>query len=101
MTNLACDRPPSNSTTLTTRWDSVFSLDLNDTDPDIVYSFEVYDITCGRNDRIHQNSRMELNSASNTIDPWQVYKVAVTPRNNVDNATNGIRIEMNGRSLTV
>ena len=96
MTNLKCDRLPSNPTTLASRWDSVFSLNLSDADPDIVYSFEVYDITCGHDDLIHQNHRVEVNSTSNTIDPWQLYKVAVTPRNNVDNAIDGTSTETNG-----
>ena len=87
-----------NSTILTAHWDSVFSLDLNDTEPDIVYEFEVYDITCGRNDLIHNNTVM-ANSTSNTIDPTQLYKVVVAARNNVANAVKGTGADVSGMWL--
>ena len=95
VTNLVSDRPPSSPTTLESQWDSVFSLDLSDTDPDIVYSFEVYDITCGRNDLIDRKTTVE-NITSITIDPWNIYKAVVTPRNNVYNATDGTTSEYRG-----
>ena len=98
MNNLNCVRPPSTPTILTTHWDSVFSLDLNDTEPDIVYEFEVYDITCGRNDLIHYDTVM-VNSTSNTIDPAQIYKVVVAARNNVSNAVNGTGVDASGTWL--
>ena len=98
VSNLKCVRPPSTPTILTTHWDSVFSLDLNDTEPDIVYEFEVYDITCGRNDLIHNDTVM-VNTTSNVIDPTQLYKVVVAARNNVANAVNGTDVEKSGMWL--
>ena len=97
VSNLEFVRQPY-SNILTARWDSVFSLDLNDTEPDIVYGVEVYDITCGRNDLIHNDTAI-TNSTSNTIDPTQLYRVAITPRNNVKNAINGNSSALNGRWL--
>ena len=98
VSNLKCMRPSSTPTNLTTRWDSVFSLDLNDTEPDIVYEFEVYDITCGRHDLIHNDTVM-VNSTSNSIDPAQLYKVVVAARNNVANAVNGTGADASGTWL--
>ena len=84
------------SSLLTTRWLSLPSLDLNDVDPDIVYSVELYKITCGE-DIFMSREDVFVNSTNNTVDPMEIYKVIITARNNVERARNGNRTETSGR----
>ena len=80
---------------LTTQWNSLPSLDINDTDPDIVYSVELYQITCGQ--EILMNSEtVSKNSTGNEVDPMQIYKVIIAARNNVAEARNGPSEVMTG-----
>ena len=92
---VSINRNPSSSL-LTTRWSSLPSLDLNDTDPDIVYSVELYKITCGE-DIFMSHEDVFVNSTNNTVDPMQIYKVIITARNNVEGARNGNSTEISGR----
>ena len=85
----------SSSSLLTTRWSSLPSLDLNDTDPDIVYSVELYKITCGE-DIFMSHEDVFVNSTNNTVDLLEIYKVIITARNNVEGAKNGTSVEMRG-----
>ena len=89
----------SSSSLLTTRWSSLPSLDLNDTDPDIVYSVELYKITCGE-DIFMSHEDVFVNSTNNTVDPMEIYKVIITARNNVEGARNGTRTEISGKLST-
>ena len=94
--NPTCERnSPSN--VLTTQWTSVPSLDINDTDPDIVYSVGLYQITCGQNVLLINSENVAGNSTSNTVDPTQIYRVVVAARNNVEEARNGPSVEMRGK----
>ena len=83
------------SSLLTTRWLSLPSLDLNDTDPDIVYSVELYKITCGE-DIFMSREDVFVNSTNNTVDLMEIYKVIITARNNVERARNGTSVEIRG-----
>ena len=78
------------------QWDALPSLDLNDTDPDIVYSVELYKITCGE-DIFMSREDVFVNSTNNTVDPMEIYKVIITARNNVEGARNGTKSETSGR----
>ena len=93
--NISINRNASSSL-LTTRWLSLPSLDLNDTDPDIVYSVELYKITCGE-DIFMSHEDVFVNSTNNTVDSMEIYKVIITAMNNVEGARNGTRTETSGR----
>ena len=95
MNNISINRN-SSSSLLNTRWSSLPSLDLNDTDPDIVYSVELYKITCGE-DIFMSREDVFVNSTNNTVDPMQIYKVIITARNNVEGARIGNGTETSGR----
>ena len=98
MNNISINRN-SLSALLTTRWSSLPSLDLNDTDPDIVYSVELYKITCGE-DIFMSHEDVFVNSTSNTVDPMEIYNVIITARNNVERARNGTSVEIKGECVT-
>ena len=66
-----------------------FSLDLTGVDPDIVYSVEVYNITCGRSLLISECDVMETSYTNNALLPGYIYEYIVTPRSNVEGAKNG------------
>ena len=84
------------SKSLTTSWDPLFSLDLTDIDPDIVYKVELFETTCGRNVPIHQSDVAENSVAKENLDLMQIYKDVITPRNNVHGARNGPSVEIEG-----
>ena len=75
----------------TLSWEPPFSLDLTGVDPDIVYCVEVYNITCGRRDLIIGDCNVtEPSYTSDDIAPHgYIYEYTVTPRSNVQEATNG------------
>ena len=77
------------SSTLT--WIPPPSLDLTGVDPDIVYCVEVYNITCRRRDLIISDCNVtEPSYTSDDIAPdVYIYEYIVTPRSNVEGATNG------------
>ena len=96
VSNASCERNYS-SNVLTTSWTSLPSLDLTDTDPDIVYIVDLFRITCGEDVSMsHEN--VTGNSTSNTVDLMQIYKAIITPRNNVDGARNGTSVILKGTS---
>ena len=97
MEDATSERNPSSSL-ITTRWLSLPSLDLNDTDPDIVYSVELYKITCGE-DIFMSHEDVFVNSTNNTVDPMEIYKVIITARNNVMRGRNGTRVAIRGIEL--
>ena len=84
MSNASCERNYSSSV-LTTSLASLPSLDLTDIDPDIVYSVDLFKITCGQ-DVSMNHEILAGNSTSNTLDLMQIYKAIITPRNNVEGA---------------
>ena len=97
--NATTERSPSSSL-LITRWSSLPSLDLNDTDPDIVYSVELYKITCGE-DIFMSREDVFVNSTNNTVDPMEIYKVIITARNNVEGARIGNGTETSGKAPSI
>ena len=83
------------STILSTRWDSLPSLDINGTDPDIVYSVELYQITCGQDIFVGQETVLG-NNTNNTVDPMEIYRIVIAARNNVEGARNGESVVIKG-----
>ena len=79
-------------------WTHPFSLDLTNADPDIVYCVEVYNITCGRRDLVISDCNVtEPSYTSDDIaSHGYVYEYTVTPRSNVEGATNGTSVNMSG-----
>ena len=72
-------------------WESPFSLNLTNIDPDIVYCVEVYNITCGeRIFLLHDCNITETQfNINEIIHHMYVYEITVTPRSNVVGALNG------------
>ena len=73
-------------------WEAPFSLDLTNVDPDIVYCVEVYNITCGRSLLISECDVMETSYTSDALHSEYIYEYTVTPRSNVEGASNGTRL---------
>ena len=75
----------------TLSWDPPFSLDLTGVDPDIVYSVEVYNITCGGRKLVISDCNVTENDYTSdaiALDGY-IYEYIVTPRSNVQGAQNG------------
>ena len=79
-------------------WVAPFSLDLTDVDPDIIYCVEVYNITCGRRDLIISDCNVtEPSYISGYMAPNDyIYEYTVTPRSNVEGASNGTSVTVAG-----
>ena len=84
---------------LTTLWNPLPTLDINDTDPDIVYAVELYQITCGQNILIYQREVAGTNVTEEGVDLMQIYKAVIAARNNVRGARNGPIAEMKGTCI--
>ena len=94
--NISLERNSPLLNVLTTQWNSLPSLDINDTDPDIVYSVELYEITCGQNILLMNRENVTGNRINSIVDPMQIYKVLIAARNNVAEARNGPSEVMTG-----
>ena len=81
-----------NASTLS--WVAPFSLDLTDIDPDIAYCVDVYNITCVRRDLIISDCNVtEPSYTSDDMAPnGYIYEYTVTPRSNVEGASNGTSV---------
>ena len=77
-------------------WEAPFSLNLTGVDPDIVYCVEVGNITCGRSLLISECDVMETSYTNDALLPGYIYKYTVTPRSNVEGATNGTSLTVTG-----
>ena len=88
------------STTLITLWDPLPSLDLTDIDPDILYTVELFKITCGQNVSISHRIVTGSNATEESIDLMQIHRAVVAARNNVPGASNGPGVEMKGKLKT-
>ena len=77
-------------------WNPLPTLDINDTDPDIVYTAELYKITCGQNILINRTVVAGNNVTEEGLDLMQIYKAVIAARNNVAEARNGPSVEMKG-----
>jgi hypothetical protein len=81
---------------LTVYWDPHPSLDITDVHPDIVYSVELFLITCGQNVSISYQTVNESSVTEENLDMMQIYKVTIAARNNVREARNGPSVEVEG-----
>jgi hypothetical protein len=78
-------------------WEAPFSLDLTGIDPDIVYCVEVYNITCGKRDLMSSDCNVtEPSYTSDDIMDGYIYEYTVTPRSNVERASNGTSVTVGG-----
>ena len=75
-------------------WVAPFSLNLTKVEPDIVYSVEIYNITCGERELIFTSDVYEPRIALESITSGDyIYEYSVTARNNVDGAIQGIPVK--------
>ena len=81
---------------LITLWNPLFTLDINDTDPDIVYTVQLFRTTCGQNTLMNQTTVNWNNATEENLDLMQIYKAVIAARNNVPGARNGPSVEMEG-----
>lgn len=79
-----------------TLWSPLPTLDITDVDPDILYTVEFYQITCGQNILINRTEVAGSNVSEEGLDLKQIYKAVVAARNNVREARNGPSVEMKG-----
>ena len=82
--------------TLTTFWDPLPTLDLNNTDPDIVYTVQLLKMTCGQSTLINQTTVAGSNATVENLDMMQIYKATVAARNNAREARNGKSVIIEG-----
>ena len=77
-------------------WMQPFSLDLNDTNPDVVYCVDVYEIAYVGLQRDHVVSECNLIEPHYSFTPANsdsLFQFVVTPRNNLKGARNGTTSE--------
>ena len=98
--NLVCMRNYSLNS-LTILWDPLLSLNLTDIDPDIVYTVELFEITCGLNVFISHKVVSRNNATEQNLDLMQIYKAVISARNNVIEADNGPSVVMEGTVAVV
>ena len=77
-------------------WNPLPTLDINDTDPDIVYTVELYQITCGQNILINRTVVAGTSVTEENLDLMQIFKAVIAARNNVPGARNGPSVEIEG-----
>ena len=79
-------------------WNPPFSLDLTNADPDIVYCVEIVNVTCGRRNLIISDCFVtEPSYTSDYIAPHgYIYEYTITPRSNVEGASNGTSVNVTG-----
>ena len=72
-------------------WEAPFSLNLTNVEPDIAYCVDVYNITCGGRELLISDCDVtETSYTSDVIAPdGYIYEYIVTPRSNVEGASNG------------
>ena len=63
------------SNELTTFWDPLFTLDINDTDPDIVYTVQLLLTTCGQYTLLYETTVAGNNTTEEDIDMMQTYVI--------------------------
>ena len=77
-------------------WNPLPTLDINDTDPDILYTVELYQITCGQNILINRTEVAGNNVTEEGLGLMQIYKAVIAARNNVRGARNGSNAKVKG-----
>ena len=86
---------------MTTRWTPSPSLDLTDIDPDIMYDVQVFMVTCGENVSISNHSISTNIVTVDHLDLMQIYKIIVSARNNVPDASNGPSVKIEGSYIII
>ena len=86
---------------LTVVWDLLPTLDLTDIDPDIVYTVELFMITCGQNVSISRTVVAGNSATEENLDLMQIYKAVIAARNNVREVRNGPSVEIRGQQCII
>ena len=75
----------------TLRWEAPYSLDLSNTELDIVYCVDVYNVSCSKKNLLTSDCNVtETNYTFDVTDPHAYqYEFTITPRSNVRGAVNG------------
>ena len=89
------------SNLLVALWNPLFSLDITDTNPNIIYTVQVFRITCGQNIFINETTVAGSNATIEDIDPMETYKAAIFAKNNVRGARNGPSEKTEGISFDI
>ena len=82
--------------TLTIIWNPLPTLDLTGIDPDILYTVELFKITCGQNVLVSHKVVAESSVTEESLDLMQIYKAVIAARNNVTAARNRPTVEIGG-----
>ena len=94
--NAICKRNYSSGAHLITDWDPLPSLDLTNTEPDIVYRVQWRRVTCGQNVSMGEETVTGTHTSRIVHQPYDIYEVVITPRNNVTSARYGESAVMRG-----
>ena len=94
--NALCKRTHLFGIQLVTDWDPVPSLDLTNADPDIVYRVQWWNVTCGQNVSMGEETVNGSNTSYAIHQPHEIYEVIITSRNNVPSARDGGSTVMRG-----
>ena len=99
--NAICKRNYSSGAHLITNWDPLPSLDLTNTEPDIVYRVQWRRVTCGQDVFMDGWEEIVPRTHSDIVirHPHEIYEVVITPRNNVTSARDGESTVMRGLQL--
>ena len=82
----------------TISWIPPFSLDLTNIEPDIISCVEVYNITCRRGSLLVSDcSVTESHLVDESLQSGHIYSITITPRSNVETASNGTSLIKRGR----
>ena len=96
VTNAVCKRNHTSGAHLITEWDPLPSLDLTNADPDIVYRVQWWNVTCGQNMSMGEETVNGTNTSYVIHHPHEIYEVTITPRNNIMAARDGGSTMMRG-----
>ena len=84
------------SKAITTEWNALSSLDLTDINPDIMYSVELFMITCGQHVPMGHQDVTGNSTTDGGLDLMQIYEISISARNNVPHAKNGTSAKIKG-----
>ena len=89
--NVSCQRDYT-SNRLVTLWNPLFTLDINDTDPDIIYNVQLFKTTCGQIILMDQTTVAGSSASEENLDLMQIYKAVIAARNESTKVQNPRRI---------
>lgn len=99
MSNIS--RIPGNDNHIQYIWQSPFSLNITDVEPDIVYCVSITPVFCSdsmMSDLIHEIHTCNVTDANytitNQVNNDQLYRIEVIPRTNLEGGLNGSNIEV-------